>query len=123
MSAKQDQMPAPGTPVVVKISGVPTPAKYHGWSEKYNMPLVEVGGKILPRAFKPTDAATPPPTSAVITPSKKLTESGMPEDTDEAEWSGSYCIVRNGWIRCFVDRVLKSKHVDRDFKRDGSQPA
>ena len=114
MSACQDDMPPVGTPVSVKVGGVPTPATYHGWSEKYSMPLVQVNGKVLPRAF--TLSATPSVATPTVAAPKRRSKTGLPDDTDEAEWPGTYAIVRNGWIRCFSNGVLKSKTRDRDFK-------
>ena len=38
-----------GDPVVVKINGVPVKATYLAWSEKYNLAVVDVGGKKLYR--------------------------------------------------------------------------
>lgn len=39
----------PGSPVSVKINGEITPATYVGWSDKYNLPIVAVGGRKMYR--------------------------------------------------------------------------
>lgn len=38
-----------GTPVMVKLNGELTQATYSGWNNRYDMPNVNIGGRVLPR--------------------------------------------------------------------------
>lgn len=46
-----------GQEVTVNVKGVPTPATYVGWSDRYKMPIVEVEGKRIPRKILATHGA------------------------------------------------------------------
>lgn len=56
-----------GVPVTVRINKQLVPAKYAGWSEKYNMPLVDVAGRILPRKIFTAPVSTPAATTETPT--------------------------------------------------------
>ena len=47
---------ATGSPCAVKINGEFTPATYVDWSEKYNLPIVMVGGRRMYRRIFDADA-------------------------------------------------------------------
>ena len=63
---------AAGSPCSVKINGEVTPATYVDWSEKYNLPIVMVGGRRMYR--KLVDADKSSTRRAVVDKSRPLWE-------------------------------------------------
>jgi hypothetical protein len=77
--------PAQGEAVVVKVKGVPVKATYLGWSDQYNLAVVDVGGtKLYRKLFNDLVPTAAPET--VFTP-----QSTVPDGRAEFH-SGTYHI-------------------------------
>lgn len=111
---KAEDAPPIGTPVKVGINGVLTDAVYDGWSEKYNMPMVLVGGKRLPRAIKQVCTADQTSTATEATSGSAAAPGEKPAKVHVNENVGTFSVLRNGYYHCYVDGVLRSRFKTKD---------